>query len=399
MKKIIILLFFLFIPKVNAYNITNYRIDMTILENGNINVIEMFQMNGDYNGFERKIKYRNNYDGYKKEELVAFDKQLYDGGGININEIRSIDYSSELEISEIIETGDIFNESNDATKGDYGVYKKTNLTDGESIKIYNSSKMNKDFYINYTLKNIVIDYEDISEVMMPLFYEMDESIDNFELTINIPNNKKILEIWIHGQKSQITIINKETIKINISNLKTNDYFDFRIIFDRIDSNKTLNEEALLKIIELEDNLNIDFNNNINKEYEMLQENAYNAVSNVENNLNRSDYNNAYELVNQLSNKDELKTQLLVKLMNIEPKIERKEDIIKVLLTSILTIWIIGNFIILYHIYKKYTNKVEKYKYYKNIPANYDPIIVGYLMHKKVTNDDLIASVLYLLNKK
>ena len=398
MKKILLLLFFLFIPKVNAYNITNYKVDMTILENGNIEVIEMFKMNGDYNGFERKIKYRNNYDGYKKEELVAFDKQLYDGGGINIKEIRSIDYSSQLEIPEIIETGDLFTESSEATKGDYGVYKKINFTDGESIKIYNSSKMNKDFYISYTLKNIAIDYNDISEVMFPLFYDMDETIDNFELTINIPNNKKNLEIWIHGHDSEIVKIDKETIKVNITNLKTSDYFDFRIIFDRIDSNKTLSEDALAKIVELEDNLDVDFNANTNKEYETLQENAYNAVSSVETSLSRNDYNNAYELVNQLNNKDELKTQLLVKLMNIEPKIERKEDITKVLLTSILTIWIIGNVIILYYIYKNYAIKVEKYKYYEEIPSDCNPINVGYLMHKKITNDDLVASILYLIDK-
>lgn len=398
MKKLFLLLFFLFIPKINAYNITNYKINMTILENGNIEVVEMFKMTGDYNGFERIIKYRDNYEGYKGDALVVADKQMYNGSGINLNEIRSIEFSNKLTMPEIIETGDLFKNSANATKGDYGVYKIEKTENSESIKIYNSSKMNKDFYINYTLKNMVIDYNDISEVMLPLFYNMEEKIDNFELTIKVPNNKKILEIWIHGQEGKVTKIDEETIKINVTNLETVNYFDFRLVFDRIDSNKIVNEDAFSSIVELEDNLNFDFNSNANKEYELLKENAYNSVSIVENSLNRDDYNKAYELVTQLNNKDALKTQLLVKLMNIEPKIERKEDITKVLFTSILTIWIIGNFIILYHIYKKYNQKVKKYKYYENIPEYCNPTIVGYLMHKKITNDDLVASILYLINK-
>ena len=399
MKKILIMLLFLFIPEVKAYNITNYNIDMTILENGNIEVIETFKMNGEYNGFERTLKYRNNYDGYKGDSLVLFDKQLYNGSGIILNEVRSIEYSNKLTDDKIKETGDLFNYSADATKGDYGVYKIEEFEDGESYKIYNSSKMNKDFYLNYTLKNMVITHEDISEVMFPFFYDMQEVIDNLEININIPNNKKILDIWIHGPECKVTKVDSETIKINITNFETEDYLDFRLIFDKLDTNKISQQYALDKVKEIEENLNIDFNDKTNKEYEQLKENAYNLVNKAEQSLNRVDYENAYNEVGKLNNKDELKTQLLVRLMNIEPKIDRKEEFIKVLLSSLLTIWIIGDIIILYHIYKKYNKKKIKYKYYNEIPLNVNPIIVGYLMHKKITNDDLVASILYLINTK
>ncbi len=399
MKKILLLLFFFFIPKVEAYSITNYKIEMTILENGNINVIEMFQMNGDYNGFERNIKYRNNYDGYKGDSLIIFDKQLYNGSGINLNEVRSIDYKTNISNIEIIESGDLFKESKDATKGDYGVYKVIDEEDSKSIKIYNSSKMNKDFYLDYTLKNVVITHNDISEIMFPIFYDMDEVIDNFELIINIPNNKDTLEIWTHGHDNKVTKISNNTIKLNMTDMNTNEYFDFRLVFDKIETNKVSNQEAFAKIVKLEDNLNIDFNDKTSATYEQLKENAYEAVNKVENTLNIDDYNNAYEIVNSLNDKDELKTQLLVRLMNVEPKIDRKNDIIKVILSSILTIWIIGNVIILYNIYKKYNRKTIKYKYYDEIPNDYNPTIVGYLMHKKITNDDLVASILYLIDKK
>ena len=400
MKKILVLLFFFFIPVVKAdYQVTNYKIDMTILENGNIEVTEIFQMNGEYNGFERTIKYRNNYEGYKGNSLIVFDKQLYNGSDIVLNEIRSIEYSNKLTNEELEETSDLFNYSANATKGDYGVYKIDEFEDGESYKIYNSSKMNKDFYLNYTLKNMVITHEDVSEIMFPIFYDMEEEIDNLEININIPNNKKNLYLWVHGIDYEMTKINSQNIQIKLTNVKTENYLDFRLVFDKIDTNKMSQQYALEKIKELEDNLNIDFNDKTNKEYEQQKDNAYNLVNKAEQSLNRTDYDNAYNEVQKLNNKDELKTQLLVRLMNIEPKIDRKEELVKILLSSLLTIWIIGNIIILYHIYKKYNKKKIKYKYYKEIPNDINPIIVGYLMHKKITNDDLVASILYLINKK
>ena len=65
---------------------------------------------------------------------------------------------------------------------------------------------------------------------------------------------------------------------------------------------------------------------------------------------------AYQAVLLLRDDDELKTQLLIKLMNIDPKIERREVILKVALTSIMAFWLVGIMIIIYQIYKKYGNK-------------------------------------------
>ena len=39
-----------------AYGIENYYIDATIEENGDILVQEYFELNGEYNGYERIIK-------------------------------------------------------------------------------------------------------------------------------------------------------------------------------------------------------------------------------------------------------------------------------------------------------------------------------------------------------
>lgn len=398
MKKFLILFFFLLIPKVNAYEITNYDINLTILENGNIDVAEIIEMTGDYNGFERIIKYKNNYNDYKTDKLVLFDKKLYDGNDIVINNINGFQYIEET-LEENLKLGDSFVESNFAAKGDYGLYKVESFSDGESFKIYNPSKYNKNLYINYTLKNMVITHEDISEVMFPLFYDMEEFIRNLEITINIPNNKNMLEAYVHGVENKINRIDEETIKISIDNFNTENYFDFRVIFDDLDTNKISKQFALESIINLEENLNQDFNDKEDKEQEQLKENAYNLVNIVQNSLKEEDYYNAYEAVDKLSDKDELKTQLLVKLMNIKPKVERRTDIINISLTSILIVWLIGEILIWYYTYKKYNVKVEKNKIVKEIPSDYSPATLGYLMHKKISKKDLVASILYLIDKK
>ena len=36
---------------------------------------------------------------------------------------------------------------------------------------------------------------------------------------------------------------------------------------------------------------------------------------------------------------------------------------------------------------------------KEIPSDYSPATLGYLMHKKISKKDLVASILYLIDKK
>ena len=196
MKKIIyfIICFLFFIPTALAdYEVTNYRIDLTILENGDVRVIEAFQMEGIYNGYERVVNYKNNYQGYKGDMLASIDKNLYNGSGLKLNEVRAIDYSKDATIEDFIKTGDLFKLVLEATKGDHSVYTITETENGQTYKIYNPSRMNKDFYIDYTLENMIINHKDISELAMYLFNYLEEDINNLELIIHIPNNQEKLK--------------------------------------------------------------------------------------------------------------------------------------------------------------------------------------------------------------
>lgn len=396
MKKLILLLICLLPVIVKAdYSVTNYRINMTILENGDVEVIEAFSMSGLYNGFEKNINYKNIYDNYSKSSLSSVEnKDLYDGKSIILNEIRSIDFSNELEFTELINNSYLFEINESAKKGDYGFYNHIETSDGIIYKIYNPSMLNKDFYISYTIEDLVISHEDISELAISILKDNEQNIDNLEITINIPNNKDVLKLWVHGQEGIVESSNNQNLKITINNIAKNEDLDFRLVFDSIIFGKNTNETVLEKIINIEDN----FNETIEDiEYEKLKENAYNAVEKVKLTYSKEDYNSAVIEVEKL-NEDDFKTNLLIKLIELESKVERRYTIIKVFFTSVMGILIIGLLITLYYIYTKYENKYIKYKekYYKEIP-DYKSYVVSFLLNRKVTKKDLFATVFYLIN--
>lgn len=393
MKKLLILLFFLFIPTVKAdYQVTDYKIDMTVLENGDIEVIEVFKMDGEYNGFERIINYKNNYIGYKGEKLASVDGNLYNISAIQLNEVRAINYDDKLTLEELKENGDLFKKVDMATKGEHGVYTITKEENSEIFKIYNPSKMNKDFYLSYTLKNVVINHNDVSEFALFLFNQIEEEIKSLEITIHVPNNLELLKGYVH-KDGTIKIIDEETLQINVKDLKVNDNLDIRVVFDNniVKANKVTTENVLEKIEALEEKFEEEINTPLDDEYVKIQEEAYQLVTKVEQTYNRTDYENAVIAINKLKEKDELKIDLLIRLMNVEPKIERKETITKVILSSILLIWSIGIIIIIYQLYKKNS---------KNINNKLELIDIGYIMRRKITNNDFAALLLSLnANKK
>ena len=409
MKKIYILIFLLlFFPiTINAsYGIENYKIDITVLENGDLSINEAFSMNGVYNGFERIIYYKGNYNGYTGSVISSTDNsKLYDGSGIKLNEIRGIDFDINTSFIDYKESGDLFKKVYQAKKGDYGIYTINRTNNGETYKVYNSSKMNKDFYFDYTLENIAITHSDVSEIALNLFTEMQESIKHLEVYIHIPHNENTLRIWAHGPLyGESSIIDNKTIKLVVDELDAYESIDFRVVCDRnINFGKSTNEVVLDKIIKIEQTLADEANKKRDEDYNILKNIAYNAVVEVEKTKNRSDYNYALQSVKSLKEDDELKTELLVRLMNIESKVIKKEIIIKVSLTSIMYIWILGLFILLYQIYKKYDKEYEltfKQKYFRDFPSDTPPSSVGYLIRRKVNNNDLSASILYLIyNKK
>ena len=112
MKKVLAHIMFailLILPfSVKAEGIENYYINATVKNNGDLLVEEYFYLNGEYNGFERIIDYRN-------EDAYPFDtnmesyggSDLHNATGIIIHEIKGLNIDPNFDFSST--NGDIFN--------------------------------------------------------------------------------------------------------------------------------------------------------------------------------------------------------------------------------------------------------------------------------------------------
>jgi len=347
MKKIFYLFILLIFPiTVNAeYGIENYRIDITVLENGNLNIKEAFEMNDSYNGFEKIIDYKGNYTEYSGVNLSPTgNNSIYDASGIELKEIRGI--NSIWGSFDEFKNGDLFSSSSSAVKGDYGIYTRSSRHNGETYLIYNPSSSGKDFYIEYELKNKVIVHNDIAEVGLNIFTDLSENIKNLEVYIHIPNNEEILRIWAHGPLyGETEIVDNETLLLTVKGLDAYDAIDTRFVFDKdiINTNKKSGIKALDKIIEIETKL-ADEANKVREQY-----------------------------------------KLKIFIANL----------CAVILTTILIIYIYITYI---KHDKEYKSEFQG-KYYRDFPNDYEPSTVGYLINKKISNDDLSASILNLIYKK
>lgn len=387
------------------YGISDYRMDITVLANGDLHVVEMFQMTGDYNGMERIINYKSNYTSiYGNSLSPTGSSTIYNGSGIKLNNIKGVTFSKTTDLKDI--TGDLFDQVNSASKGDYGIYTVTKSSNGETYLIYNPDKKNKAFYIDYILEGMGVIHNDIAEVGLNLFTEMNESIGNLEVYIHIPDNKDELRVWAHGPLyGNSTIIDKNTLKITIGDLDASTAIDVRFIFDKNVINgatKTTNINALDKIITIETDLANKANEEREAYYRELQGEATMAVSQVEKSLNRNDYEYAYSLVLNLRDDDSLKEELQNRLEVVLNKISAKEKRQQIISHVVLAAYLIGLGVIIYHVYHKHDKEYKKQfesGYYRDFPSEDAPSTVGFLIRSNVNNDDLSAEILDLIRKK
>lgn len=413
MKKVFLIIIFLFVLlmpiNISAYQdgISNYYIDATVKENGDLHIKELIILNGDFNGFERIINYKNNRLSPFNGSLNSFrGSDIYNGTGIDLISIKNIDVDSNSSFETLYNDGDIFSEVSYASSGDYGKYVRSITSVGEKYRIYNPDKgSEKGFYIEYELINVGVVHNDIGEVAINLFDELNEYIDVLEMKIHIPNNKKLLRGWAHGPLTgEITLVNNNLVEVRATKIEAYNPIDVRFAFDKDvikDSTKLSNVIALDKIVEVE----TEWANEANAQREQmklyLENEAKSAVSFAEKQPTRNNYEIALNSVNYLSD-GELKNELLNRLNSVLEIIKREEKIYSILFISIFGAWVIGLIILINYIYKKYDKEYKsefKGEYYREIPANYGPEVLGYLLNKKITPNELSASIMNLINKK
>lgn len=289
MKKIILFLLLLIPFYVNA-TVENYYMEATVLNTGDIKVREVFGLDGTYNGFERELYYGNN---------------IYAGTNIEIISVKGIKKTSN-DFAILNDSGDIFTEVGSASKGDYGHYIITDTDNGINIKIYNPSKKERLFYIEYIVKNMAIKHNDVGEIGYNIFTSLKEPVSNINVKFIIPNNKKTIKVWGHGPLTgETSILSSNEVLLKLDYLESYEGLDIRLVFDRnvlSESLKLDNEDVLNTIIE-EETKKADDANKIREEerkkLEELKEKIEQAINDFEKDRTQVKKDYAISLVEKL----------------------------------------------------------------------------------------------------
>lgn len=456
-KKIVFFIITMFIiTKVYAQDtISNYCIDATLDQNGNLNVQEYFVLDGEYNGYERIIEYENSqaWDFDPSLEYYGGSK-LHNADDIVLKEIAAINPPSGCDFNNLQK--DPFVQNISAQKGDYGYYQVDYTSGGYKFRIFMPSHLKKAFYIKYQLTNMAISHNDVGEIGWNIFSDAQkEYIKKFQVVLNVPNNQN-LRVWAHGPlDGQVTKDGETKLIATISNLPDGTPIDIRATFDKEiinNSPKQTHIDALDKIIAYEENsanqanyertqnenymfaafkeelafcqaypnrtcynsvlngynLLSDENKEVYQEFvEELHQNviiaeekeALNYIQTAKNLKSYKSYSEALSYIKKLEDTENKKVYLSVleevkKEIKEQEKINTSNNIFIAILYTGLAVLVLVIYII---IHKKEPSSTFNQDYLREIPDKLSPTAVSYLLNNSVTKESISAELINLIN--
>lgn len=465
MKKIIQKLLFvalLFIPFIvfaEDYGIEQFYIDATLRNDGSLEVQEYFVVKGTYNGYYRDIKYSNptNYDFNPDLEAYGSSK-IYDGNAIYINEVKALDVDKNFDFSNT--NGEVFTKVSSAEAGDYKKYTESYLTAGKEVRIYCPSKKHKAFYIKYTLSNMAVRHNDVGELWwVAMGNELEDSIDDFRVTIHFPNNQNEFKVWAHGPlNGEVHPYDNNKLVATVQNLAAHRQVSVRATFDLdiiSNSRKQSNTTALPKILNYEGSTAAQANYerqqkqtqyekkirdniaqlklqptryllNTTKSYlsyiidekireeltaeldqieilvvEAEEKTAKVNVEIAEEKVTYESYTFAVKSVEILTN-EELKIELNKRLDVVYEKLHTKEKEraakIDNIYITISLVTLLGLLFIYFKLDKERKSNFNE-KYLRDFPDDENPTVISYLMDHNITVNSISAEILNLIHKK
>ena len=247
---LIFILFLLLNNKVYGknYSINNMDIKATVLDNGDINIIQSitYDFNGSYNGIYITIPY-SFYD-YERDEIDKKTNQdeIYNGTGVLVNSVIDSNNTTYKEVSY-------------ASNGERGRYTVHQDREKYTIKVYSpSNNESKTFVINYNINDVCVSYNDIGE----LYYNFiggkwDVGIKNLNIDIILPHNQTTDDLYAYGHgpyNGTVDIISKNKVNLKVKNVKKGQYVAARVIFNKQnieECTKNISIDGLEKIIQEE----------------------------------------------------------------------------------------------------------------------------------------------------
>lgn len=347
---VLIILFFAIIVLFSSSStkINLYTANITVDTEGNMHVIETWEMN--YNESLsvrfRDIRYNKYAEGYPLAKSYANTAE-FDENSVSVRV-----WKENIEVTDDVEIGYSFLNDYD----EYGqlITCEPSSSTCESIFVnFGPEQMvgNIKFEYEYTINGVITEYSDISELNWVLFDYMEADIEEALVTVNFPANAYSTEdfyVWGHGlADGTIDIVDNDTIEMTINKIKKTEMLEFRIL-----TPKTLFPAILDK--------NIFISEAINK----------NIIINYEKEL--ADINNTRITVAQI-----------------------------IFYSSIAMI--VMMVIVTYYVYNKYDKEYTpafQGEYYRDLPSDETPAEMSYLYYMRKTNDeDFTATLLDLVRRK
>ena len=351
-----IFLFLCFNLQVSADGTKNYYIEANLKETGDMEVKELKVLDGTYNGIKTSLKYSNPNLKTFSGVLEDFEgSSIYNGSDITDLKVYDVIYNDVNDFNLINQPHNEFSLVNNANTGDYGKYTKEITNNGVNLTIYMPWTYHRASLVTYTIKDVAVVHNDIAEIAWTFIGEdYEETIDYLRIVVNLPAESKELRVFSHGPLNGTNrILNKQSVELVNPDVPMGNAIDMRVVFDKdlvSLSNKKSNINGLDNILEVE-KIRADKANQIREEARQKE-----------------------ALKNNITN--------ILKILSV--------------------IWVVGLVPVTYYIYKKYDKEYKKElvsKYYREIPNEYGPEIVSYLMYKEIKNEAFGATVLELIRKK
>lgn len=352
---LLIILTIIFIIPINVFasdgETQDLFINIDVNKDGSIFVQELATLEGDYNGRLRSIYYKNlSAPSFSGSESDFEGSDIYNGSSIENLKVYSVN-GRNLNFDNIFNTSSRSNEFRlvtYASKGDEGVYERSEAGGGYDLTIYNPSSTDSSFYMEYTIRDAVVIHNDVAELAWNLIgNNYTDNIDNLEAKINLPSTDDDLRVWLHGPlNGSIERQNDKTAYVNFNFVGANNPVSVRLMFD-----KNITPLAT-------------------------------KFSNVEGR------NNILSVEKKAADKANAERD----------KIKKQNGIVCIITIIWYVVLLVA--IILFILEKKRLNKCDfDIEYYREFPNTYGPEIVDYLVNKSISDDSLGASILMLIEKK
>ena len=346
MKKLIYSLsIFLLFPIISLaadvdYDIEQYYIDAKILENGDVDVSEIFVVDGTFNGYNMNLSYIST-----KSSVRASD--------ISNIKVYSLDYDEKISFDTFNADFIEFSLVNYASAGESMKYTIDPTSTGYSIKMFYPINREKIILrLDYTIEDIVTLHDGFAEFYWNFFSgELADEIGDLNVRVTLPgsDSSDYFRFWAHGplegEIDDISNSENNIVYARISSLESYGMLDIRITFadNLVDGITKYSNQSFSEIVD----------------EEMAIAEKTNAL--------------------------------------------RKEIKIKwwgaVIGTIVFYVFVVMAFLYIYFKYDKERDPSFKLKYNREFIDDYNVEVVDYLMNRNITENALSASIMNLIYKK